>query len=78
MNVVWSDCALDRLHDYADLVFREAGAKSALKWLEGLESRGRILNAHPEAGREVPEVRRKDIRELIYRNRARFLEILGF
>lgn len=78
MKVAWSDCALDRLHDYADLVFREAGAKSALKWLEGLENRVRILNAYPEAGREVPEVRRKDIRELIYRNRARFLVILGF
>ena len=68
MKVVWTDGAREKLGDFAELVFREAGPHSALKWLEGLETRVKILEAHPEAGRHLPEVRRKDIRELLYRS----------
>ena len=75
MKVVWTDGARETLRLFAELVFREAGPHSALKWLEGLETRVKILDAHPESGRHLPEVRRKDIRELLYRSHRVIYEL---
>ena len=68
MKIVWTDCAREKLTDFAELVFREAGPQSALKWMMALKERVQMLETHPRLGREVPEVGRANIRELRHRD----------
>ena len=67
MKIEWSSRARETLREFAELVCRDAGERSARHWIDGLEARVGILATHPHAGRMVPEVGRPDVRELLYR-----------
>ncbi len=54
-----------RFVETADWLLREAGPASAAKWVEAVNQRVALLAKNAWIGRQVPEVRRPEIRELI-------------
>ena len=67
MKIVWSPLALDRASEIADYIAQDKPS-AAEKWLENVFSKVEQLKSFPEMGRIVPELGRKQIRELIYGN----------
>ncbi len=65
MKVVWSPLATDRAVEIAQFIFR-GDSKAAFDWINRLFDATDDLARFPEMGRMVPEVGRKDIRELIW------------
>lgn len=66
MIVTWSPHALDRVYEIADYLHKEHGA-DVFDFLNRIFDSTAQLELFPESGRMVPEVNRKDIRELIWR-----------
>jgi len=67
MNITWSPLAINRTTEIAEYIAQD-NPPAATKWVETLFDRVMILESSPKIGRVVPEVRRDDIRELIYCN----------
>ena len=67
MKIVWSPLALERVNEIADYI-AENSVEAARVWL--MDSFGAVdrLKEFPESGRAVPEVKRPNIRELIFKN----------
>ncbi|MBR1836326.1 MAG: type II toxin-antitoxin system RelE/ParE family toxin [Kiritimatiellae bacterium] len=68
MKVRWMPTASARFLEYVALLVGEAGAASAERWIAGIRAKTALLENNPLVGRQVPEVRRAEIRELIHRN----------
>ena len=67
MKIVWSPLAIDRASEIADYITQDKPS-AAEKWIDTVFSKVEQLKSSPEIGRIVPEVRNKQIRELIYSN----------
>lgn len=67
MRIVWSPLALERVNEIADHI-AENSVGAARNWLIDIFSAVDRLKDFPESGRDVPEVKRPGIREIIFKN----------
>ena len=67
MRITWTELSVEKLEDIADYISIDNQA-SAKKWVSNIQKSVVKLKDFPELGRVVPEIGRKDIRELIERN----------
>ena len=67
MKVVWTELAVKKLEEFADFIALDKPL-SALKWTEKIRKSVNKLELFSQAGREVPEIKRNDIREIIEGN----------
>ena len=67
MKIVWSPLALERVNEIADFLAEES-IDAAKIWLMDIFDTVDRLREFPESGRVVPEVKRSDIREIIFKN----------
>ncbi len=67
MKIIWSPLAIDRTTEIAEYIAQD-NSLAAKKWVETLFKKVQLLKSSPKCGRIVPEVRRDDIREIIYGN----------
>lgn len=65
MRVEWSPLALDRVIDIAEYI-GQTSKSAARKWIDGLFRATKPLETFPQLGRRVPELQRKNIREIRY------------
>jgi len=65
-NLIWSPVARDDLHDIVSFIARDNPTR-AMSFGYELISQLDHLQEFPEAGRVVPEYRKYDIREIIFR-----------
>jgi len=82
MRLVWSPLALAQAKAIADYI-AEDNPLAAEKWLTGIFTAVERLMDDPESGRQVPEIRRPEIREvrhgeyrIIYRAQVATVAIL--
>ena len=64
MRIVWTKLAAEKLEEYADYIALD-NPEVALKWTESIRNSVNKLANFSEKGREVPEIKRFDIREII-------------
>lgn len=67
MRIVWSPLAVDRVAEIADYIAQD-NPDAAAQWVEATFAAVGRLETFPESGRMVPEIRRKDFRELMHGN----------
>ncbi len=67
MNFVWSPLAIESVNEIADYI-AEDDAKAARMFLIDIFGAVDRLGNFPQSGRVVPEVKRPNIREIIFRN----------
>ena len=67
MKIIWSPLALDRTSEIAEYISQDNPA-AAKKWVDNIFKKVGLLQFSPEIGRIVPEIERKEIRELIFGN----------
>jgi plasmid stabilization system protein ParE len=67
MKIQWSPLAIDRASDIADYISLD-DPLAAERWVRALFDRVKQVKDFQESGRYVPELNRKDIKELIYGN----------
>jgi toxin ParE1/3/4 len=66
MRVVWSPLALERIEEIADYI-AEDNLDAAKVFLIDIFAAVERLRTFPQSGRVVPEVKRPDIREIIFK-----------
>lgn len=64
MKITWSPLAVDQVRDIAAYIALDKPA-AAIKWAEKIFNSVGLLSEHTESGRVVPEINRKEIRELV-------------
>jgi toxin ParE1/3/4 len=64
MRLVWSPLAVQRVNEYVEFIARDRPA-TAVQWAEGVFAAVERLERFPFSGREVEEVRREDVREVV-------------
>jgi len=64
MKIIWSDLAVEKLEEFADYIALDKPS-AALKWVRKIRISVNKLKDFAEAGREVPEIKRRNIREII-------------
>lgn len=67
MKIIWTELAVNKLEEFADYIALDKPI-AAQKWVEKIQKSANKLKDYHQLGREVPEVRRQDIRELIEGN----------
>ncbi len=67
MKIIWSPLALDRTAEIAEYISQDSAA-AANRWVDNIFKKVGLLQFSPEIGRIVPEIERKEIRELIFGN----------
>jgi plasmid stabilization system protein ParE len=67
MKLIWAELAVEKLEEFADYIALDK-PMAALNWAESIQKSVNKLKEFPQLGREVPEVKRSDIRELIEGN----------
>ena len=67
MRIQWSPLAVDRVGEIADYIARDDPV-AADRWARSVFARVKQVKDFAKSGRYVPEVNRKDIRELVYGN----------
>ncbi len=67
MKVIWTELAVEKLEEYADYIALDKPT-AALKWAESIQESANNLGDFPNIGRQVPEIKREDIREIIKGN----------
>jgi toxin ParE1/3/4 len=65
MRVVWSPLAVQRVHEHAEYIARDRPVE-AERWVAGVFAAVERLREFPFSGREVEEVRREEIREVVF------------
>jgi len=65
VRVVWSPLAITRAAEAAGYIAQDRPG-AAERWVKNLFDTVRSLSRFPERGRQVPEVGRSDIREILY------------
>jgi toxin ParE1/3/4 len=83
MKVVWSPLALARVIEIATYIAQDKPA-AARGWTIKVFKKVEYLASFPESGRQAPETRRQDIREIIftsyriiYRLRSSHVDVLA-
>lgn len=67
MKVIWTELAVEKLEEFADYIALDKPL-AALKWIETIQKSVNKLAKFQQIGREVPEIKRADIREIIEGN----------
>ncbi len=67
MKVIWSPLAIDRASEIAEYISFD-NPTAANKWIEDIFEKVLILKSSPKMGRMVPEINRKEVREIIFGN----------
>jgi len=67
LKITWSPLAVDQIRDIASYIALDKPSV-AVEWAEKIFNSIEILYGNPESGRIVPEVKRKEIRELVQGN----------
>jgi plasmid stabilization system protein ParE len=67
MKIFWSPLAIDKTSEIAGYIARDKPTV-AQDWVDKIFQKVDILKSSPDIGRVVPEIRRKDLRELIFGN----------
>ncbi|MFK4751844.1 type II toxin-antitoxin system RelE/ParE family toxin [Oceanobacter antarcticus] len=67
MKIVWSPQAAEQVRDIASYIAFDKPA-AAVEWVESVFNAVKPLENFPESGRMVPEIRQRNIRELILGN----------
>ncbi len=67
MKLIWTEIAVEKLEEYADYIALDKPT-TALKWSESIQESANKLIDFPGLGRQVPELKREDIREIIKGN----------
>ena len=67
MKLIWTELAVEKLEEFADYIALDK-PMAALKWAETIQNSVNKLIEFPQLGREVPEIRRADVREIIEGN----------
>ena len=67
MKIIWTELSVEKLEDIADYISID-NKVSAKDWVINIQQSVSKLNDFPELGRVVPEIGRKEIRELIEGN----------
>ncbi|HED36959.1 MAG TPA: type II toxin-antitoxin system RelE/ParE family toxin [Ignavibacteria bacterium] len=67
MKIIWTELAVEKLEEFADYIALDKPS-AALKWVRKIQKSVNKLKDFTEAGRKVPEIKRRDIREIIEGN----------
>ena len=67
MKVIWSPLAVERTSEIAEYIAID-NPSAAVLWVEKVFEKVELLQVSPQMVREVPEIARKDIREIIFGN----------
>ncbi|MCK4401067.1 type II toxin-antitoxin system RelE/ParE family toxin [bacterium] len=67
MRIQWSPLAVDRVGEIADYIAQD-NPVAADRWVRSVFARVKQVKDFAKSERHVPEIKRKDIRELIYGN----------
>lgn len=67
MKIIWSPLAIDRASEIAEYISLD-NLTAANKWIDDVFGKVLILKSSPKMGRIVPEIKRKEIREIIFGN----------
>ena len=67
MKIIWSPLAVERTSEIAEYITID-NPSAAVAWVEKVFEKVDLLKLSPQMGREVPEILRKDIREIIFGN----------
>ena len=67
MKIVWSPLAIDRALEIAEYISFD-NPTAANNWIDNIFDKVLILKSSPKLGRTVPEINRKEIREIIFGN----------
>ncbi len=67
MTIVWSQLALERAAEIAEYIALD-NPLAAREWVDEVFEKVKLLETSPAIGRVVPEVKRDDIRELLFVN----------
>ncbi len=67
MKLIWTELAVEKLEELADYIALDKPI-AALMWVETIQKSVIKLTKFPQIGREVPEIKRSDIREIIDEN----------
>jgi toxin ParE1/3/4 len=67
MRVVWLPLAIERAAEAATYIAQD-NPITARRWVDGLFAVAGTLSRLPERGRLVPELRRADVREVLFGN----------
>lgn len=67
MKIIWSPLAISRINEIADYIAAD-NPDAAIKWVDEIFEKVERINDFPLSGRLVPELERKDIREILFGN----------
>ena len=67
MKIIWSPLAVERTSEIAEYITMD-NPSAAIAWVEKVFEKVDLLKLSPKMGREVPEISRKEIREIIFGN----------
>ena len=67
MRVIWSPLAIKRATEAAAYIAKDSPA-AARRWVDELFEAAATLDRLPERGRQVPDLPRPDLRELLFGN----------
>jgi plasmid stabilization system protein ParE len=67
MKIIWSPLAVERTSEIAEYITID-NPSAAIAWVEKVFEKVDLLKLSPKMGREVPEISRKEIREIIFGN----------
>lgn len=67
MKIIWSPLAVDQVRDIATYIALDKPSV-AIEWAETIFNSVKQLIEFPDSGRIVPEIKRKEIRELVLNN----------
>ncbi len=67
MKIIWSPLAIDRTSEIAEYISMD-NPIAANQWIDNIFEKVLILKLSPKMGRTVPEINRKEIREIIFGN----------
>ncbi len=67
MKVIWAELAVEKLEEFADYIALDKPL-AALKWIEKIQKSVNKLVKFSQICREVPEIKRADVQEIIEGN----------
>ena len=67
MKIIWSPLAIDRASEIAEYISMD-NPTAASQWVDNIFEKVLILKSSPKMGRTVPEINRKEVREIIFGN----------
>lgn len=67
MKIIWSPLSIDRIVEIAEFIAEDKPGAS-VKWADSIFGSVERLIEFPESGRIVPEIGRKEIREILLGN----------